>query len=102
MKPTEIQFKERAEILLETPTFVTLRQIWERRSDNGHLWVITIAHILKDPEQALDNMELGPRNLGGFSQVHCFWCKDPYREGMAGEDCPETSPTHEQYLWLAE
>lgn len=52
-----------------------------------HLWVIGTVYHLADPEQALDDMELGSHNLVGVTQIYCLWCLKQYHIDLKDAVC---------------
>lgn len=68
-----------------------LREAWAHVEGAKHAWVIGALFALEDPEQALDDMELGTENLVGFNPVHCLWCHVRYRTEDRYAECPGPS-----------
>lgn len=81
------------EIKFGTGRTMDLEAIRNQRSalmpDGEHAWVIMAAYGLDDPEAALDDMELGPEQFVGLSQIHCLLCGEEYRSVNRHHKCPQ-------------
>jgi hypothetical protein len=60
--------------------------------DGEHAWVISTIFAVEDPEQAMDDMELGAENFIGVGDIHCLLCAARYTSDSRRHKCPQTLP----------
>lgn len=90
-QPPKVTLAEPEHIDIGAPVEIDLTELhdaWKYVAGARHAWVIGALYALEDPEQALDDMELGANNLVGFNPIHCLWCHVPYRSKMRHDKCP--------------
>ncbi len=83
---TDINFSQQRQISLEE-----VRKAKEALMPDGeHAWVINAIYVLDDPEQAMDEMELGADNFIGVTTIHCLLCHEHYSTEKRHHKCPKT------------
>jgi hypothetical protein len=64
------------------------RQAGPLMPDGEHAWVIHVVYALDDPEQALDEMDLGIEKFIGLTAIHCLLCNEEYGTVNRHHKCP--------------
>jgi hypothetical protein len=69
---------------------VIARRLLDAAAPGRHVWVVGLAFLVTDPQQALDDMQLGAQNLVGTYGMHCLACgrQYPASGGLLISACP--------------